>query len=110
MLENGNGDDEEEDDEDDADDIVLSAADADSADDDHHRSKRATVCASCRGYPCVCGCCSVVCGRFATMRYTWYYSNGRYYCRYYMYSLSCYGRLRLPSCYFRGGYYRYPWS
>lgn len=74
------------------------------------REKRATVCATCGGYYCVCGCCWAVCGRFATSTYSWYYSNGVYYCRYYMYYVSCGVYLGSSNCYLNGRRYYYPWS
>ena len=74
------------------------------------RTKRATVCGSCGGQPCVCGCCYRVCGRFASSRFTWYYSNGSFYCVYRMYSVSCGRSLASTNCYYGGRRYYYPWS
>jgi cell division protein FtsL len=76
----------------------------------HDRRKRATYgCATCGGYYCVCGCCNAICGSFASYTYTWYYSNGVYYCTYYMYYVSC--RVYLgPTCILNGRNYYYPWS
>lgn len=82
----------------------------DEADDDDGRSKRATVCGSYRRYPCVCGCCWRVCGVFASSRYTWYYSRGRYYCTYRMYYLRRAFYLGRRRCYYRRRRYYYPWS
>jgi hypothetical protein len=81
-----------------------------SADATHSVQKRATVCATCGGYYCVCGCCNAVCGRFASSSYTWYYSNGVYYCTYYMYYVSCRVYLGPYNCYLNGRRYYYPWS
>jgi hypothetical protein len=77
------------------------------------RSKRATVCSTCGGYYCVCGCCWAVCGRFASSSYTWYYSGGVYYCTYRMYYISCQvylNRYPYSGCYLNGRQYYYPWS
>jgi cell division protein FtsL len=74
------------------------------------RKKRATVCATCGGYYCVCGCCNAICGSFASSSYTWYYSNGVYYCTYYMYYVSCRVSLAPNNCYLNGVRYYYPWS
>jgi hypothetical protein len=76
----------------------------------HDIKKRATVCATCGGYYCVCGCCWAVCGSFASSTYTWYYSNGVYYCTYYMYYISCSVYLGPYNCYLNGRRYYYPWS
>jgi hypothetical protein len=76
----------------------------------HSIKKRSTVCATCKGYYCVCGCCNAICGSFASSTYTWYYSNGVYYCTYYMYSVSCRVDLSSDNCYVDGVRYYYPWS
>jgi uncharacterized protein YxeA len=74
------------------------------------RSKRATVCATCGGYSCVCGCCWAICGRFASSTYTWTYINGVYTCTYRMYYLSCSVYLGSYNCFLGGRQYYYPWS
>jgi ABC-type maltose transport system permease subunit len=84
-----------------------------SADATHSVQKRATVCATCGGYYCVCGCCNAICGSFASSSYTWYYSNGVYYCTYYMYYVSCRVYLKAypySGCNLNGRNYYYPWS
>lgn len=72
------------------------------------RRKRSTFCATCGGYYCACGCCGLVCGRFASNTYHWYYSNGYYVCVYQMYYVSCNYSLRPYPCKYNGVSYYYP--
>lgn len=72
------------------------------------RRKRASVCTTCGGYSCACGCCGLVCGRFATSTYYYYYSNGYYVCVYSMYYVSCNISLRPYSCMYNGHNWYYP--
>lgn len=72
------------------------------------RRKRASFCTYCGGYHCSCGCCGLVCGRFATYSYYWYFSNGYYVCVYQMYYVSCNINLRPYGCRYGGRNWYYP--
>jgi cell division protein FtsL len=72
------------------------------------RQKRASICATCGGYSCACGCCGLVCGLFATSTYYYYYSNGYWICVYYMNYVSCNVSLRPYSCMYNGRNWYYP--
>jgi len=70
------------------------------------RTKRTPAfCARCNlpNCLCACGCCSLVCARFASTRYISQYIGGRWYCTYYVYQV--YAVYGLQGCSFYGRYY-----
>jgi hypothetical protein len=81
----------------------------------HNVKKRATICDTCGGYTCVCGCCNAICGSFYSWTYIWTYTpvtsySGYYTCYYYMNYVSCRINLSYNNCYLNGRNYYYPWS